>query len=69
MIYCSCPCYRFGKNMGRAGFGSCFIQVNITLFGEPFIITSTPDTSAIGFYDRTELHDSLFLCSCDISLI
>ncbi|XP_042520815.1 protein PLANT CADMIUM RESISTANCE 8 [Macadamia integrifolia] len=21
-----CPCYRFGKNMGRAGFGSCFIQ-------------------------------------------
>ncbi|KAK9268230.1 hypothetical protein L1049_010673 [Liquidambar formosana] len=21
-----CPCYRFGKNMGRAGFGSCFLQ-------------------------------------------
>ncbi|OVA06774.1 Uncharacterized protein family Cys-rich [Macleaya cordata] len=21
-----CPCYRFGKNMGRAGFGPCFIQ-------------------------------------------
>ncbi|KAF8030027.1 hypothetical protein BT93_E2447 [Corymbia citriodora subsp. variegata] len=21
-----CPCYRFGKNMKRAGFGSCFIQ-------------------------------------------
>ncbi|XP_062162563.1 uncharacterized protein LOC133869552 isoform X2 [Alnus glutinosa] len=21
-----CPCYRFGKNMRRAGFGSCFIQ-------------------------------------------
>ncbi|KAA8519910.1 hypothetical protein F0562_014180 [Nyssa sinensis] len=21
-----CPCYRFGKNMSRAGFGSCFIQ-------------------------------------------
>ncbi|KAK9156068.1 hypothetical protein Sjap_003548 [Stephania japonica] len=21
-----CPCYRFGKNMGRLGFGSCFIQ-------------------------------------------
>ncbi|THG14925.1 hypothetical protein TEA_015389 [Camellia sinensis var. sinensis] len=21
-----CPCYRFGKNMGRAGFGSCFVQ-------------------------------------------
>lgn len=23
-----CPCYRFGKNMKRAGFGSCFMQVN-----------------------------------------
>ncbi|KAJ9690247.1 hypothetical protein PVL29_012748 [Vitis rotundifolia] len=22
-----CPCYRFGKNMRRAGFGSCFIQI------------------------------------------
>ncbi|XP_026392401.1 uncharacterized protein LOC113287777 isoform X2 [Papaver somniferum] len=21
-----CPCYRFGKNMGRAGLGHCFIQ-------------------------------------------
>ncbi|KAL4338798.1 hypothetical protein AHAS_Ahas12G0246200 [Arachis hypogaea] len=21
-----CPCYRFGKNMKRAGFGSCYIQ-------------------------------------------
>ncbi|KAL0353174.1 UNVERIFIED_CONTAM: hypothetical protein Sangu_0898700 [Sesamum angustifolium] len=21
-----CPCYRFGKNMKRAGFGSCFLQ-------------------------------------------
>ncbi|XP_022716013.1 uncharacterized protein LOC111275122 isoform X1 [Durio zibethinus] len=21
-----CPCYRFGKNMGRAGFGYCFLQ-------------------------------------------
>uniref|UniRef100_M1C193 Uncharacterized Cys-rich domain n=1 Tax=Solanum tuberosum TaxID=4113 RepID=M1C193_SOLTU len=24
-----CPWYRFGKNMKRAGFGSCFLQVNI----------------------------------------
>ncbi|KAK7400463.1 hypothetical protein VNO78_11671 [Psophocarpus tetragonolobus] len=24
-----CPCYRFGKNMKRAGFGSCFIQATI----------------------------------------
>ncbi|XP_022716014.1 uncharacterized protein LOC111275122 isoform X2 [Durio zibethinus] len=23
-----CPCYRFGKNMGRAGFGYCFLQGN-----------------------------------------
>ncbi|KAK7327990.1 hypothetical protein VNO77_22084 [Canavalia gladiata] len=21
-----CPCYRFGKNMKRAGFGSCYVQ-------------------------------------------
>ncbi|CAA3022604.1 cell number regulator 5 [Olea europaea subsp. europaea] len=21
-----CPCYRFGRNMKRAGFGSCFLQ-------------------------------------------
>ncbi|XP_031257405.1 protein PLANT CADMIUM RESISTANCE 10-like [Pistacia vera] len=27
-----CPCYRFGKNMGRAGFGSCFIQASVYLF-------------------------------------
>ncbi|XP_068644600.1 uncharacterized protein [Aristolochia californica] len=26
-----CPCYRFGKNMGRAGFGSCFVQGSIYL--------------------------------------
>lgn len=26
-----CPCYRFGKNMKRAGFGSCFIQATIYL--------------------------------------
>ncbi|KAG5143473.1 hypothetical protein JHK82_019168 [Glycine max] len=24
-----CPCYRFGKNMKRAGFGSCYIQAAI----------------------------------------
>ncbi|XP_010277884.1 PREDICTED: uncharacterized protein LOC104612233 isoform X2 [Nelumbo nucifera] len=24
-----CPCYTFGKNMGRAGFGSCFVQGTI----------------------------------------
>ncbi|XP_073048164.1 protein PLANT CADMIUM RESISTANCE 11-like isoform X1 [Primulina eburnea] len=24
-----CPCYRFGKNMKRAGFGSCFLQGSI----------------------------------------
>lgn len=26
-----CPCYRFGKNMKRAGFGSCYIQAAIYL--------------------------------------
>ncbi|KAG4398528.1 hypothetical protein GLYMA_08G060400v4 [Glycine max] len=25
-VPCSCPCYRFGKNMKRADFGSCYIQ-------------------------------------------
>ncbi|KAL5054388.1 hypothetical protein RYX36_035070 [Vicia faba] len=24
-----CPCYRFGKNMKKAGFGSCYIQAAI----------------------------------------
>ncbi|KAL3519618.1 hypothetical protein ACH5RR_017767 [Cinchona calisaya] len=24
-----CPCYRFGKNMKRAGFGSCFLQGSV----------------------------------------
>lgn len=28
---CSCPCFRFGKNMRRAGFGSCFVQVILLL--------------------------------------
>ncbi|XP_038883663.1 protein PLANT CADMIUM RESISTANCE 11 [Benincasa hispida] len=26
-----CPCHRFGKNMGRAGFGSCFLQGTVYL--------------------------------------
>ncbi|XP_042031062.1 uncharacterized protein LOC121777774 [Salvia splendens] len=26
-----CPCYRFGKNMKRAGFGSCFLQGSVHL--------------------------------------
>ncbi|KAK6124018.1 hypothetical protein DH2020_042234 [Rehmannia glutinosa] len=26
-----CPCYRFGKNMKRAGLGSCFLQGSIHL--------------------------------------
>ncbi|KAF9618274.1 hypothetical protein IFM89_000909 [Coptis chinensis] len=26
-----CPCYRFGKNMRRAGFGPCFIQGGVYL--------------------------------------
>ncbi|KAK4805041.1 hypothetical protein SAY86_004858 [Trapa natans] len=27
-----CPCYRFGKNMKRAGFGSCFLQEETVYF-------------------------------------
>ncbi|KAK9714778.1 hypothetical protein RND81_06G119300 [Saponaria officinalis] len=42
-----CPCYRFGKNMKRAGQGSCFIQgtvylilaVSVFLNSVAFIIT------------------------------
>ncbi|XP_057764673.1 uncharacterized protein LOC130985621 isoform X2 [Salvia miltiorrhiza] len=29
-----CPCYRFGKNMKRAGFGSCFLQGGDTSFDD-----------------------------------
>ncbi|ONM15041.1 Prolyl oligopeptidase family protein [Zea mays] len=29
--FCSCSCYRFGKNMWKANLGSCFLQVQTTL--------------------------------------
>ncbi|XP_073302584.1 uncharacterized protein [Primulina huaijiensis] len=29
-----CPCYRFGKNMKRAGFGSCFLQGSDSSFDD-----------------------------------
>ncbi|XP_071934971.1 uncharacterized protein [Coffea arabica] len=29
-----CPCYRFGKNMRRAGFGSCFLQDSESSFDD-----------------------------------
>ncbi|XP_022723337.1 uncharacterized protein LOC111280332 isoform X3 [Durio zibethinus] len=29
-----CPCYRFGKNMRRAGFGYCFLQGNDSLLDD-----------------------------------
>lgn len=39
-----CPCYRFGKNMGRAGFGSCFVQGIVY-----FILAATALLSCIAF--------------------
>ncbi|KAK8488229.1 hypothetical protein V6N13_120036 [Hibiscus sabdariffa] len=39
-----CPCYRFGKNMRRAGFGFCFLQGTIY-----FILTATAILNFVGF--------------------
>ncbi|KAF8411253.1 hypothetical protein HHK36_003800 [Tetracentron sinense] len=39
-----CPCYRFGKNMRRAGFGSCFIQGTVY-----FILAVTALLNCIAF--------------------
>ncbi|KAG8385641.1 hypothetical protein BUALT_Bualt03G0066200 [Buddleja alternifolia] len=39
-----CPCYRFGKNMKRAGFGSCFLQVN-TLSNTSGLLMQGSDSS------------------------
>ncbi|XP_039049029.1 cell number regulator 5-like [Hibiscus syriacus] len=39
-----CPCYRFGKNMRRAGFGFCFLQGTIY-----FILTATAILNFVAF--------------------
>ncbi|WCJ42984.1 PLAC8 family protein [Euphorbia peplus] len=39
-----CPCYRFGKNMRRAGFGACFLQGSVY-----FIIALTALLNYIAF--------------------
>eukprot|EP00262_Sarcandra_glabra_P015112 TRINITY_DN4589_c2_g1_i1.p1 TRINITY_DN4589_c2_g1~~TRINITY_DN4589_c2_g1_i1.p1 ORF type:complete len:276 (+),score=42.95 TRINITY_DN4589_c2_g1_i1:159-986(+) len=50
-----CPCYRFGKNMGRAGFGSCFLQGTIYT-----ILAATAFLNYIA-YAITKRHHFLFL--------
>ncbi|KAF8414017.1 hypothetical protein HHK36_002016 [Tetracentron sinense] len=50
-----CPCYRFGKNMGRAGFGSCSIQGTVY-----FIIAVTAILNYISF-TITRRHCFLYL--------
>lgn len=61
-----CPCYRFGKNMKRAGFGSCFLQgfillilsvialSNLLAFGITrslcFLYLAIPVAASIGIY-------------------
>ncbi|KAL4279584.1 hypothetical protein GQ457_03G037310 [Hibiscus cannabinus] len=39
-----CPCYRFGKNMRRAGFGFCFLQGTIY-----FILAATAILNFVAF--------------------
>ncbi|RVW76117.1 hypothetical protein CK203_044265 [Vitis vinifera] len=64
-----CPCYRFGKNMRRAGFGSCFIQIrfikfcilNIILQGTVyFILSFSAFLSCIAFF-VTKRHCFLYM--------
>ncbi|XP_058090794.1 protein PLANT CADMIUM RESISTANCE 8 isoform X1 [Magnolia sinica] len=50
-----CPCYRFGKNMGRAGFGSCFLQGTIYL-----ILAATALLNYVAF-GVTRRHSFLYL--------
>ncbi|RZC46377.1 hypothetical protein C5167_039328 [Papaver somniferum] len=50
-----CPCYRFGKNMGRAGLGHCFIQGTVY-----FILVITTLFSYITF-TITRRHLFLYL--------
>lgn len=50
-----CPCYRFGKNMGRAGFGSCFLQGTIY-----FILAGIALLNYVA-YGVTDRHSFLYL--------
>ncbi|KAL3820627.1 hypothetical protein ACJIZ3_006532 [Penstemon smallii] len=36
-----CPCYRFGKNMKQAGFGSCFLQASVHLILVVFALSNS----------------------------
>lgn len=50
-----CPCYRFGKNMRRAGFGSCFLQGTIY-----FILSGIALLNYVA-YGVTNWHSFLYL--------
>ncbi|XAR66364.1 hypothetical protein NMG60_11012573 [Bertholletia excelsa] len=50
-----CPCYRFGKNMGRAGFGSCPFQGMVY-----FILVATALLNCIAFL-MTKMNCFLYL--------
>ncbi|XP_014507430.1 protein PLANT CADMIUM RESISTANCE 7 [Vigna radiata var. radiata] len=50
-----CPCYRFGKNMKRAGFGSCYIQAAIY-----FVLAMGAFLNCIAFI-VTRRHCNLYL--------
>ncbi|GAV67419.1 PLAC8 domain-containing protein [Cephalotus follicularis] len=50
-----CPCYRFGKNMRRGGFGPCFIQ------GTVYLILVVSVLLNIGVFVVTKRHCFLYL--------
>ncbi|CAL1372544.1 unnamed protein product [Linum trigynum] len=50
-----CPCYRFGKNMRRAGFGYCFLQATVYLILALFALLNL-----IAFF-VTKRHPFLYL--------
>ncbi|XP_065879136.1 uncharacterized protein [Euphorbia lathyris] len=65
-----CPCYRFGKNMRRAGFGACFLQGTVyfiialtaLLNYMAFVVTRRPCFLyiAIGFTISTGMYLGFF---------
>ncbi|KAG9452810.1 hypothetical protein H6P81_005714 [Aristolochia fimbriata] len=50
-----CPCYRFGKNMGRAGLGSCFVQ------GTMYLGFAVIAVLNVVFFILTKRHSFLYL--------
>ncbi|CAN8305534.1 unnamed protein product [Cochlearia groenlandica] len=58
-----CPCYRFGKNMSRSGFGSCFLQ------GLVHMILIVGIVFNVAAFAVTKRHCFLYLAAAFVLLI